>query len=165
MAFELYIDVLERNLNSVATLLNTLLSNEMNLYVKTRKFHWNVVEENFQKLHALFEVQYKHLEQSIDKVAERVNDLGGKMIGVMQEFAKRSSIREVPGKYSSAIELVKELIKSHERIIFQLLKDIEDCKDIYKDMDTADFLTGLLQEHEVIVWTLKKYITKNQKDN
>jgi starvation-inducible DNA-binding protein len=156
--FESFIGISEKSLDDINEMLSTLLSLEMNLYVKTRKFHWNIGDKNFKELHNLFEMQYKQLEQAIDNIADRASSFAGKTIGIMQEFAKRSSIREVPGKYSSANELISELIKNHERIIIQLLKNIDNCMDVYKDVDTADFLTGLLQEHETTKWTLKKYI-------
>lgn len=155
---ESYIGISEKSLDDITIMLSALLSSEMSLYVKTRKFHWNIADENFMELHTLFETQYKQLEQAIDNVADRMSSFGGKTIGVMQEFAKRSSIREVSGKYASSQELVKELIKNHERIVVQLLKNIDECMDKFKDIDTADFLTGLLQEHETIKWTLKKYV-------
>jgi len=155
---ETIIRVSETRLDDITEMLTLLLSAEMSLYVKTRKFHWNVADENFVVLNSLFDVQYKQLEKSIDNLAERISNFGGKSLGIMQEFAKRSSIREVPGKYIFPKDLINELVKNHERIIIRLLKNIDDCMDLYKDIDTADFLTGLLQEHETIKWTLKKYI-------
>jgi starvation-inducible DNA-binding protein len=47
----------------------------MTLYIKTRKFHWNVCGESFMEIHKLFENQYKQLEESIDEIAERINKL------------------------------------------------------------------------------------------
>jgi len=155
---ETIIRVSETRLDDITEMLTLLLSAEMSLYVKTRKFHWNVADENFVVLNSLFDVQYKQLEKSIDNLAERISNFGVKSLGIMQEFAKLSSIREVPGKYIFPKDLINELVKNHERIIIRLLKNIDECMDIYKDIDTADFLTGLLQEHETIKWTLKKYI-------
>ena len=36
------IGITEKHLHKSITLLSAILSNEMTLYVKTRKFHWNV---------------------------------------------------------------------------------------------------------------------------
>ncbi|MGQ0828580.1 MAG: Dps family protein [Bacteroidota bacterium] len=155
---EAIIGVSEKKTDDLTEMLTLLLSSEMNLYVKTRKIHWNVADDNFVVLNTLFDVQYKQLEKSIDHLAERISNFGGKSLGIMQEFAKRSSIKEVPGKYITIKDLINELVKNHERIIVRLLKNIDDCMEIYKDTDTADFLIGLLQEHETIKWTLRKYI-------
>ena len=151
------IGISEKNLDGVITTLSTALSNEMTLYIKTRKAHWNVSGESFMELHKLFENQYTQLESSIDEVAERIGKLGGKAIGTMKEYSKLTIIKEFPGKYSSSKDLIKELLKDHETIIIQLRKDIENCSEKYKDAGTTDFITGLMEQHETIAWTLRRY--------
>ena len=152
------IGISEKNLKSSADLLTAALANEMALYIKTRKFHWNVSGESFMELHKLFENQYKQLEESIDEIAERIGKLGHKTIGTMQEFSKLSSIKESPGKYASSKELLNELLKDHESVIIMLRKDVDETADKIKDAGTADFFTGLMEQHETIAWTLRRYL-------
>src|SRR5436190_17570115 len=103
------IGISDKNLKNSVDLLSTVLADEMVLYIKTRKFHWNVSGESFMELHKLFEKQYKQLEESIDEIAERIGKLGDKTIGTMQEFSKLSSLKESPGKYASSKVLLMEL--------------------------------------------------------
>jgi len=152
------IGISEKKLSHITGLLTTVLSNEMTLYVKTRKFHWNVSGESFMELHKLFQVQYTELEESIDEIAERINKLGAPAIGTMREFVKESSIKESPGKYPSSKDMLKELLADHETLIVLLRKDVEACSEKYKDAGTADFLTGLMEQHETISWTLRRYL-------
>jgi starvation-inducible DNA-binding protein len=152
------IGISEKNLSRVIDLLSTGLSNEMTLYVKTRKSHWNVSGDSFMELHKLFENQYRQLEESIDEIAERIGKLGGHTIGTMKEFSSLASIKETPGKYPSSKDMLKELLKDHESIIVQYRKDIEDCSGKDKDAGTADFITGLMEQHETIAWTLRRYL-------
>ena len=152
------IGISEKNLKNSADLLSGVLANEMTLYIKTRKFHWNVAGESFMELHKLFENQYKQLEQSIDEIAERIGKLGHKTIGTMQEFSKLSSIKESPGKYASSKDLLAELLKGHEAVIILLRKNIDEAGEKNKDAGTADFLTGLMEQHETIAWTLRRYL-------
>jgi starvation-inducible DNA-binding protein len=77
------IGLTEMHIKRNVTLLSVILSDEMTLHIKTRKFHWNVAGENFMELHKLFETQYGQLEIIIDEVAERISKLGGKAIGTM----------------------------------------------------------------------------------
>ena len=65
------IGISNKHINKNVDILSSLLANEMILYVKTRKFHWNVSGESFMELHKLFEGQYNQLEESIDEIAER----------------------------------------------------------------------------------------------
>lgn len=148
----------EKNLKNSAEQLSGVLANEMTLYIKTRKFHWNVSGESFMELHKLFEAQYIQLEKSIDEIAERIGKLGHKTIGTMQEFSKLSSIKESPGKYASSKDLLVELLKDHETVIVMLRKDVDEAGEKNKDAGTADFLTGLMEQHETIAWTLRRYL-------
>ncbi len=152
------IGISEKNLKNSADLLSGVLANEMTLYIKTRKFHWNVAGESFMELHKLFEAQYTQLEASIDEIAERIGKLGHKTIGTMQEFSKLSSIKESPGKYASSKDLLIELLKDHETVIMMLRKDVDEASEKNKDAGTADFLTGLMEQHETIAWTLRRYL-------
>jgi len=153
------IGIPEKNLNAIADLLAVALADEVTLYTKTRKFHWNVSGESFMELHQLFEHQYKKLEESIDEVAERINKLGSKTIGTMQEFGKLASIKEHPGKYPSSKEMIQELLTDHESVVVQLRKSVDECAETYKDAGTTDFLTSLMEDHETIAWTLRRYLS------
>ena len=153
------IGISEKKLKRVTSLLSLVLANEMALYTKTRKFHWNVSGESFMELHKLFENQYKELEESIDEIAERIGKLGQKTIGTMQEYLKLAGIKEHPGKYADSKEMLKELFKDHETVIIELRKGIEECAEKSKDSGTADFLTNLMQQHETTAWVLRKYIS------
>ena len=68
------IGITQKNTDQVVKLLSVELSNEMILYVKTRKAHWNVTGESFMELHKLFEGHYKLLEEAIDEIAEHRKD-------------------------------------------------------------------------------------------
>lgn len=137
--------------------LTVVLSNEMVLYVKSRKFHWNVTGNSFMELHKLFENQYSKLEKTIDEVAERISKLGGKTIGTMKEFIENSILKE-ESKYVNQNQMLEELVDDHEKIIIQLREFIEKAEDAH-DAGTADFLTGVLQDHESKSWILRKYLS------
>jgi starvation-inducible DNA-binding protein len=152
------IGLTEKALHNSISLLSRVLSDEMTLYIKTRKFHWNVAGESFMELHKLFESQYTELEQTIDAVAERIGKLGGKTIGTMKEFVQLTGLKESPGKYPSRKEMIKEILDDHESVIIELRKDIEICSTKNKDAGTADFLTGLMEQHESTAWILRRYL-------
>ena len=152
------IGISDKNLKSSVTLLSTVLADEMTLYIKTRKSHWNVSGDSFMELHKLLEAQYKNLEETIDEVAERIGKLGENAIGTMQEFLAKTTLKERPGKYSSSKDMLKELLHDHESIIVQLRKNIDDSSEKNKDAGTADFLTGIMEEHETMSWILRRYL-------
>lgn len=146
-----------KNLKSVNDLLNKVLADGNILYIKLRKFHWNLSGDNFMELHKLFEKQYREVGEAVDEVAERISTLGGTAIGTTSEFAKLSQLKENPGKIPTNQMMIKELVNDHEKIVKSLRKDIDDCDEKYGDAGTADFLTGLMQAHEKMAWMLRKY--------
>ena len=152
------IGITDKNLQNSTTLLSGILSNEMVLYTKTRKFHWNVAGESFMELHKLFEKQYKELEESIDEVAERIGKLGFNTIGTMQAFLSLSVIKERPDKYAQPKDLLKELLTDHETMVVILRKGIDESSNKNKDAGTADFLTGFMEQHETTAWILRRYL-------
>jgi starvation-inducible DNA-binding protein len=151
------IGISEKHLHKNVSILSVLLADEMTLYIKTRKFHWNVSGESFMELHKLFEHQYSELEETIDAVAERINKLGGKTIGTMKEFSELTRLKENPDKYPNQKDMLKELLKDHDALIVELRKNIEES-DKNKDAGTTDFLTGIMQEHETTAWVLRRYL-------
>ncbi|WP_035674471.1 Dps family protein [Flavobacterium sp. 83] len=152
------IGITEEHLKKSITVLSSILANEMTLYIKLRKFHWNVSGESFMELHKLFEGQYKQLEESIDEIAERISKLGGKAIGTMKDFSDLSTIKESPNQYPAQKEMLKELLADHETIIVHLRKDVDLSTQENKDAGTADFLTGMMESHETMSWILRRYL-------
>ncbi|HWP58123.1 MAG TPA: DNA starvation/stationary phase protection protein [Candidatus Acidoferrales bacterium] len=142
----------------VAKILNALLANEYVLYTKTRNYHWNVTGPQFNDLHKFFEAQYTELNEVIDDVAERARSLDQWALGTLAEFSQHSALREHPGQYPSAREMIANLLADHEIIIRQLRADLETCAERYHDMGTNDFLTGLMEKHEKMAWMLRAFL-------
>ncbi|WP_027377709.1 Dps family protein [Kaistella palustris] len=146
-----------KNLNAVNALLNKVLADANVLYIKLRKFHWNLSGDNFMELHLLFEDQYQKVAEAADAVAERISTLGGEAIGTTTEFAKESQLQENPGKLPDTQGMLKELVNDHESIVKSLRKYVDDTEEKYEDKGTSDFLTALMQAHEKMAWKLRKY--------
>ena len=153
------IGISEVHLKSSIDLLSVVLSDEMILYIKYRKFHWNVCGESFMELHKLFEDHYKQLEEIIDEVAERISKLGGKTIGTAVEFAKYTRLKETPNKYPNQKEMMSELLADNEMLVTEIRKDIDICSDDNHDAGTTDLLTRILQQHETMAWILRRYLS------
>ena len=152
------IDLSPKALKEVAALLNTLLSDETVLYIKTLNFHWNVEGPNFSELHKFFEGQYEELSSIMDSVAERARALGQKALGSMQEFLDHTRLKESKSNLN-AKAMIKDLLSDHEAIIKTLRKDLETCDTTYHDIGTNDFLTGLMEKHEKMAWMLRSFIS------
>jgi starvation-inducible DNA-binding protein len=147
-----------KKLKRLSQILSVVLSDEVTLYTKTRKFHWNVGGPSFMEIHRLFEEHYTELEKIIDEVAELISKLGQPTIGTMREFSALTHLKEDPGVYPTRKEMIGELLSDHETVIIYLRKYIDKCTERLADAGTADFLTGLMQQHETMAWTLRRYL-------
>jgi starvation-inducible DNA-binding protein len=142
----------------VIDLLNHDLADAYLLLVKTKKFHWDIVGPQFLTLHKLWEEHYNTLTENIDACAERVRALGGYPIGTMKGFLEVTSLNEHPGDVPMATGMVDLLIDDHEQVIRNLREHIDQCSTEFHDQGTADFLTGLMEQHEQIAWMLRSFI-------
>ena len=149
----------QKERDGVCRILTVLQSDEYLLYTKTRKFHWNVTGSDFMELHKFFEAQYEELDDIIDDVAERVRSLGGTSAGTMKEFLDNTRLKEQPGKNPESEAMIANLLDDHERIIQSLRADLETMQTKYHDAGTADFLTGLMEQHEKMAWMLRAYLS------
>lgn len=146
-----------KNLKAVCKALSGVLANQHVLYIKTRKYHWNVSGPSFMELHKLFEAQYEQLANAIDEVAERISKLGEPVPGTMAEFIKDATLKE-DATIPTQMVMIQNLLKDHEASIKSLRNDIDDCEDKYEDKGSADLLTGLMRKHETIAWMLRRYL-------
>ncbi len=152
------IGLTKEQLEGSINILNRVLADEFLLYTKVRKYHWNVRGLQFNDLHKFFEELYTELEIVIDEVAERVRTLNGFAIGTVSEFAKVSRLKEFPGDYPKALEMIKNLLAEYETIIRELRSDIDACEEENHDMGSADFLTGIMEKHEKKAWMLRSLL-------
>jgi starvation-inducible DNA-binding protein len=152
------IGLTEEQRHGVIELLNQDLADQYLLIIKTKKYHWDIVGPQFRTLHTLWEEQYNALTLNIDATAERVRQLGGYPLGTAAGFVQYSSIKEHPNDLPDANEMVDRLVQDHELVIRNLRGHIDHCGEQYHDEGTADFLTGLMEQHEEMAWMLRSFI-------
>ncbi len=141
----------------VGTILNQLLADEFTLYAQARAFHWNVTGRTFAADHALFEVEYEALDETIDAVAERARALGIKVRANLQDYIKSARINAVDSTTLTSTEMIAILRDHHEALIRDLRIDTETV-DALDDEGTTDFLTGLMEAHEKRAWMLRSHL-------
>lgn len=137
----------------IAQYLGDVLSDTFALYVKTQAFHWNVTGHFFDALHKMFQVQYEDLFEASDEVAERIRALGVYAPGSMQEFSKRSIIKEEMGVPSWS-NMVRQLLEGNEHIL-QNLRKVVPLAEKYSDYATVDLIVRRVQAHEKSAWMLR----------
>ncbi len=74
-------------------------------------------------------------------------------------------LKEEPGVRPPVDGMIQTLVEDHETIIKGLREDIDKCDDDYEDTGTADFLTGLMEQHEKLAWMLRAHMEDHQPRN
>lgn len=151
------IGIPENNLQSIALELNKVLADEFILYAKTRNYHWNVEGTNFMEMHKFYESQFEQLDEIIDNVAERIRQLGHYAEARLKDYLELSHLEEQEYSNEQNAQL-KNLLEDHESIIMNLRKLIHLFTDKHKDAGSADFVTGLMEQHEKMAWFIRSYL-------
>lgn len=144
-----------KNREKVADSLNQLLADEMLLYIKTLKFHWNIEGRDFHALHLFLEEQYTQLQSIIDSVAERVRKIGFYANGSMKQFLKDASLDEHEKTGRITEDLIAELAKDHDALIRNTREMIDTFEEECDDAGSSDFITGVMKQHEKMAWMLR----------
>jgi starvation-inducible DNA-binding protein len=147
-------------LSGVVGVLRTNLADAHVLYVKLRKYHWNVRGPQFRALHLNFEEQYTALATTIDEIAEHIVQYGAEAPGTMAEFIDLARLSE-DSSMPDARGMVSNLVADHEAVIRSLRQDISTVGDTYGDVAIEDFLTGLLHGHLKDAWMLRALLEES----
>jgi starvation-inducible DNA-binding protein len=125
--------------------LRELVTLETRLAIATREAHWNVTGPAFFSLHEMFGQQYTGIDGFIDDVAERIRQLGYTVSG--------SPLMGTSEVETNADDLLDKLAQKHLKVSNLLKKTMRLATD-RQDEGTADLLTGLLEQHDKMVWML-----------
>ena len=151
------IGIPDNHSKAVALELNKLLADEHVVYTKTRNFHWNIEGSNFMELHKFYESQYEELADMIDEIAERIRTLGHFAEGRMKDFLQLARIMEVEYTNDQKKQL-QFLLDDHETIIRSIRQIVDKFDDEHKDHGSADFVTGIMKQHEKMAWMIRSYL-------
>ena len=145
------------NLKKVCDNLNAVLADGNVLYLKLRKFHWNLKGPDFMQFHRLFEEQYEAIEKAIDEVAERILTLGHVPDHSYSEYLRHAKIKEVvnQGNGKDALKSVMDslsILLDEEREILQLAADAND-------EGTNALMSDYIRQQEKLVWMFCSYLS------
>lgn len=101
------------------------------------------------------------IKASLDQLI--MSNTDGKIADVNQLYNVMSEFNtyhpsDKTDKYPCSNEMLKELIKDHERIIVELKRNLSLCYERYRDVSLSNVLNGIIEEHRSIASTLKKFL-------
>lgn len=147
----------ESALKHSTSVLNQLLSDEFTLYLKARKYHWNINGPMFNDLHSFFEMIYDELNLIVDEVAERIRQLGGMPAATMSEYIGMTRIPEEPGVFMGDRQMVESMMNGLDSTIKRIRENLHGQVE-HEDEGSAHFLVDIMLKHEKKAWMLRSML-------
>jgi starvation-inducible DNA-binding protein len=140
--------------------LNQLLADTITLRDLYKKSHWQVSGPTFYQLHLLFDKHYEEQNDIVDKIAERIQLLGGVSIAMAHDVAELTRIERPPkGREEVPVQLSR-LLDAHQVIITHC-RELAERADKIADAGTNDLIvTDVLRPSELQVWFLSEHLVE-----
>lgn len=132
--------------------MNQILADTMTLRDMYQKHHWQVAGPTFYQLHLLFEKHYNEQSELVDKIAERIQTLGGISLAMAADVAEETSIPRPPRGAEAPPIQISRLLEAHEMILKATREAAKDA-DENGDDGTNDLLVSeVVRINELQVW-------------
>ena len=138
--------------------LNQLLSDTMTLRDLYKKCHWQVAGPTFYQLHLLYDKHYEEQNELVDKIAERIQLLGGISLAMAHDIAETTRIERPPRGREEVPVQISRLLDAHQIIV-------GDCRNLAKraltigDDGTNDLVVSdVLRTNELQVWFISEHL-------
>ena len=140
--------------------LNQLLADTITLRDLYKKHHWQVAGPTFYQLHLLFDKHYEEQNELVDKIAERVQLLGGVSLAMAHDVAETTLIPRPPKGREEVPVQISRLLHAHEivlkeaRTMARLAAEAGD--DGTNDLVVSDVIRG----NELQVWFVAEHVVE-----
>ncbi len=151
----------EKEFGVVSETLQRNLATTISLYLKFKKFHWDIRGRFFRDLHLAYDDFIDMIFPAIDEQAERLVALGGSPVAAPADIA-RYSVVEVPTEtVRDARSQVSALVEDLSRV-GRGYRDDSKTVDDANDHATADMYNGYAATIDKIRWMLQAIMDDDQ---
>jgi starvation-inducible DNA-binding protein len=138
--------------------LNQLLADTMTLRDLYKKHHWQIVGPTFYQLHLLFDKHYDEQNELVDKLAERIQILGGVSIAMAPDVAETTIIPRAPKGREAAPMQISRLLHAHEIVLQEARAMARKAAD-GGDEGTNDLIVSdVVRRNELQVWFVAEHV-------
>jgi len=141
----------EQGFDVVAESLQRNLSTTISLYLKLKKFHWDIRGRHFRDLHLAYDDFIAKIFPSIDEQAERLVMLGGSPVSAPSDLAKYSVVEVPTETIHDAREQLTALVDDLTRVA-RGYRDDSNKVDEAGDPATSDMYNAILHTIDEVRW-------------
>ena len=140
--------------------LNQLLADTTTLRDLYKKHHWQVAGPTFYQLHLLFDKHYEQQVELVDKIAERIQLLGGVSIAMSHDIAETTLVPRPPKGREEVPVQISRLLHAHE-IILEEARAMARRAAEAGDEGTNDLLVSdVIRTNELQVWFVAEHVVE-----
>jgi starvation-inducible DNA-binding protein len=138
--------------------LNQLLADTRILYALYKKHHWLMRGATFYQLHLLLDKHASEQLALVDKIAERVQTLGGIAVGDPRHVAELTRVPRPPDGCEEVPAMLSRLLEAHELILVDA-HDAAARVAALGDDGTNDLLVSdIIRTGELQAWFLAEHL-------
>ena len=138
--------------------LNQLLADSQVLYALYKKHHWLMRGATFYQLHLLLD---KHADEQlalVDKLAERVQTLGGVAVGDPRHVAELTKVPRPPDGCEEVPAMLSRLLEAHELILGDAHDAAARVAALGDDGSNDLLVSDVIRTGELQAWFLAEHL-------
>src|SRR5580704_5071533 len=138
--------------------LNQLLADTITLRDLYKKHHWQVAGPTFYELHLLFDKHYEQQNELVDKVAERIQLLGGVSIAIAHDVADTTLIPRPPKGREEVPVQISRLLHAHEIVLKEARAMPRRATEAGDDGTNDLLVSDVIRSNELQVWFVAEHV-------
>ncbi len=147
----------EEQRTKLVEVLNCRLADSIDLLLQAKQAYWNVTGPQFLALHTLFGQIARGIEEHVDRLAERIVQLGGCADGTAYVIARRTSLDRYPLEVADGkghIEALAAVLASFGKHVRYAIGQATDLLDA----DSAALLTEISRDIDTWLWLVEAHL-------
>jgi len=138
--------------------LNQLLADTFTLRDLYKKHHWQVAGPTFYQLHLLFDKHYEQQNELVDKIAERIQLLGGVSIAIAHDVAETTLIPRPPRGREEVPVQISRLLHAHEIVLKEARTMARRAAEAADDGTNDLLVSDVIRSNELQVWFIAEHV-------
>ena len=140
--------------------LNQLLADTITLRDLYKKHHWQVAGPTFYLLHLLFDKHYEQQNDLVDKIAERIQLLGGVSLAMAHDVAETTMIPRPPKGREEVPVQVSRLLHAHEIVLKEARTMARRAAEAGDDGTNDLLVSDVIRGNELQVWFVAEHVVE-----
>ena len=140
--------------------LNQLLADTMTLRDLYKKHHWQVAGPTFYSLHLLFDKHYGEQNDLVDKIAERIQLLGGVSVAMAHDVAETTLIPRPPKGREEVPVQISRLLHAHEIVLKEARTMARRAAEGGDDGTNDLIVSDVIRSNELQVWFVAEHVVE-----